>query len=107
MSETNEMQVQTDIKVFTLKEAAQIIRISSRTLHGYLLEGKLRGARIGTSWRITEEAIKEFLYGGAEILDVNRRAEHQGTAIMTPGSQLPHSGNNGGGRRKKASSDGR
>lgn len=49
------------IKVYTPEEAAQILKLSTRTIREYLRIGKITGAKIGKEWRITEEQIREFL----------------------------------------------
>lgn len=49
------------IKVYTPEEAAQILKLSTRTIREYLRTGKITGAKIGKEWRITEEQIREFL----------------------------------------------
>lgn len=94
-----------ELKVYTLEQAAAIVQVSQRTLRGYLQTGKLKGAKMGASWRILEESLREFLESGADIIEENRSPEKRGTPISARGSHLPHTGNNGGGRRKKSSSD--
>lgn len=49
------------IKVYTPEEAAQILKLSTRTIREYLRTGKITGAKIGKEWRITEEQIRKFL----------------------------------------------
>jgi excisionase family DNA binding protein len=52
----------TAMRVYTLKEAAEYLRIKEHTLMGYLQEGEVQGFKIGgKSWRITEEALDEFI----------------------------------------------
>jgi len=47
--------------VYTPEEVSEILKISVRTIREYLKQGKLKGSKIGTKWRITEEQLKEFL----------------------------------------------
>ena len=44
-----------DIKLYTLHEIQPILKVSYRTLQNYIKDGKLKGAKIGGKWRITEE----------------------------------------------------
>lgn len=105
LQEQQEAEIQTNIHVFTLAEAAKILKISDRTLRGYLQAGKLKGAKVGAAWRILEENLREFIENGADIIEGNRRADKQGTPLVAHGIHLPHRGNNGGGRRRKSRPD--
>ena len=49
------------MKVFSLKEAAELLRISERTLHRLLEKGEILAARVGTQWRFTELDIDVYL----------------------------------------------
>lgn len=62
-----------DLKVFTLEEAAAILKVNKRFLYPYLEAGKLKGAKIGRAWRITEEDLRDFISKGAPVMDANRR----------------------------------
>lgn len=61
------------VKVYTLAEAATILKVNKRFLYPYLEAGALKGAKIGRAWRISEDALRDFLSMGAPILDANRR----------------------------------
>lgn len=65
------------IKVYTLKEVAEIVKIKERTLYHYLKTGKLKGVKIGRRWRISEDNLKAFLNNGAPVLEANRRKASQ------------------------------
>ncbi|MFC6222701.1 helix-turn-helix domain-containing protein [Hymenobacter artigasi] len=49
----------------TVKEVADQLQVSEKTIHKYLNEGKLRGSNLGTcerpTWRISQLAIQNFL----------------------------------------------
>lgn len=49
------------MKIYTPEEAAQILKLNGQTIRRFLREGRLKGSKIGRTWRITEEQIKEFL----------------------------------------------
>ena len=53
-------------KVYTVDEAAKALRVSRNTVLRYLYAEQLKGAKIGKSWRISEQALLEFLETGTE-----------------------------------------
>lgn len=56
-----------ELKVYALDELAEILKVSRRSLYNFIKDGKLKGFKVGREWRITEEALKEFIEkGGAE-----------------------------------------
>lgn len=51
------------MKLFTLKEVAEILKCSERQIFRYIAEGKLTGSKQG-KWRFTEQDLKKFLENG-------------------------------------------
>ena len=49
------------MKVFSMKEAAELLRISERTLQRLLDKGEIHAARVGTQWRFTSLDIDVYL----------------------------------------------
>lgn len=49
------------IKLYNTKEAAEVLRISTRTLRKYVDDGKIEALRIGRGWRFTEKGINDFI----------------------------------------------
>lgn len=49
------------MEIYTIKEASKVLKLPQETLRKYLRQGILEGSKIGTSWRVTDEAIKQFL----------------------------------------------
>ncbi len=47
-------------KLLTLKETAQVLRVSERTIMRYLKSGKLKASKVG-QWRISQKDLEEFL----------------------------------------------
>ena len=47
-------------KYITVKEAADILSLHPRTATRLLISGKLKGAKIGKSWRIDEKDVHDF-----------------------------------------------
>ena len=67
----------TDIKVYTLDEVADILKVSRRTLYTYVKEGKLPAVKMGKYWRISQESLQAFISTGTTVSDANRRKENQ------------------------------
>ena len=44
--------------LFTVEEAAQILKVSEDTVRRWLRDGTLRGRKLGRVWRISEEEIR-------------------------------------------------
>jgi len=66
-----------DIRVYTLDEVAEILKVTKRTLYNYVKDKKLEAFKIGKYWRVTEDNLKSFLTIGSPVLDSNRRKENQ------------------------------
>ena len=59
---TNEKPLQ-KIRMYTLKEIVEISGVSYRTLQNYVKDGKIKAAKIGNKWRVTEDNLRAFLNG--------------------------------------------
>lgn len=49
---------------YNMKEVADILGISHRTVGKYRERGNLQGVRVGKEYLFTDEQIKDFLQGG-------------------------------------------
>ena len=67
----------TEIKVYTLDEVADILKVTKRTLYNYVKAGKLPAVKMGKYWRVSEESLQSFISTGTPILEENRRKENQ------------------------------
>jgi DNA binding domain protein, excisionase family len=56
----------TDIKVYTTEDALEILKVSQRTLYRYIKAGQIKAIKLGREYRITEEALREFLERGTD-----------------------------------------
>jgi len=55
-----------EIKVYTTEEAQEILKVTRRTLYRYIKAGQIKVVRLGREYRITEEALRDFLEHGTE-----------------------------------------
>ena len=62
-----------DIKVYTLDEVADILKVTKRTLYNYVKAGKLPAVKMGKYWIVSEESLQAFISTGAPIIEENRR----------------------------------
>ncbi len=49
------------ITVYTVKEAAAELQLSTNTIHKYIRNKKLKAQKVGKSWVITETSIRQYL----------------------------------------------
>lgn len=55
-----------DIKVYTTEEALEVLKVTKRTLYRYIKAGQIKAVRLGREYRITEDALRDFLEHGTE-----------------------------------------
>jgi excisionase family DNA binding protein len=48
-------------KFYTPEEIAERLKVSTKTVQAWLSKGQLKGFRAGKMWRVTREALEEFL----------------------------------------------
>ena len=56
-------------KFLTVEEASEVLQISPYTMRKYLKNGRVRGIKLGNSWRVPETALVE-LAEGADVTSV-------------------------------------
>ena len=49
------------IKIYKINDLIEILGVTRVTLIKYFREGKIRAFKVGNSWRITEEALMEYI----------------------------------------------
>ena len=49
--------------MLTLKEAAEVLDVSTRTLNRYIKDGKIKAYMVGSKWRFEKEEIERFIKG--------------------------------------------
>ncbi len=50
-----------DITIYSVKEISESLGITQVTIRGYIRQGKLRAKKIAGEWRITGDALIDFL----------------------------------------------
>ncbi|MDF9409553.1 helix-turn-helix domain-containing protein [Pelotomaculum isophthalicicum JI] len=51
------------MKVYTLDEVAEVLKLKKVTLYNYIRSGKLPAAKFGRDYRVTEEDLRVFIEG--------------------------------------------
>jgi excisionase family DNA binding protein len=59
-------------KLYTPEEVAERLRVSRRAVYQWLTMGKLVGMKAGQGWRITEEALLDFMMKQTSKRDSNK-----------------------------------
>lgn len=54
------------IDVYSLNEVADILQITRRTLYNWIKENKIQAFKVGKEWRISKEALREFMEHGTQ-----------------------------------------
>ena len=52
--------------IMTLKEAALMLRVTTRTLRDHATTGKVPGAKVGGGWRFSRALLMKHLEGGSD-----------------------------------------
>lgn len=68
-----------DIRVYTLDEVADILKLTKRTLYNYIKAGTLHAVKVGKYWRVSSEALQDFISTGTPVVDENRREARKGS----------------------------
>ena len=58
-----------DIKVYTVNDIMDLLKISRKTLYTYIKDEKIKGNKIGNKWIFTEQQVKDFIEGKTEKKD--------------------------------------
>lgn len=53
-----------DLKVYTIKDTAEILQVTTRSVYSYIKSGKLHAVKLGKEWRITQQDIEDLLKTG-------------------------------------------
>lgn len=69
---TEKLQSLDTFRLYTLTEVEPILGVSHRTLLDYVKTGKIKAAKIGGKWKVSEENLKAFI-NGEELQRYDRR----------------------------------
>lgn len=50
-----------DLKLYTIAEVAEILKVTERTVYNYVKDRTLKAAKIGKHWRIRASDFKAFI----------------------------------------------
>lgn len=53
-----------DIRLYDLKEASKIVKVTRQTLYNHIKAGKLKAVKIGQAYKITEANLKQYIEQG-------------------------------------------
>jgi predicted site-specific integrase-resolvase len=51
------------VKLYDVKEVADMLKSTEATIRVYFREGKLKGRKINGKWRVSEENLNRFING--------------------------------------------
>lgn len=52
-----------EIKIYTVSELSEILKMTPQTVRAYLKAGKIKGTKAGNKWVASDEAVRAFLRG--------------------------------------------
>jgi excisionase family DNA binding protein len=63
-------------RLLTLREAAEVLRLSTRTVREYLRRGEIEGRVIGGRWRFRRADLDAFFANAPREWDFSRKNSH-------------------------------
>ena len=74
---TNAVQADIGERLLTLKEAAEVLRLSTRTVREYVKRGEIRGKVIGNRWRFKRADLDAFFENAPSEWDFAGKGCHR------------------------------
>jgi excisionase family DNA binding protein len=68
--------------LYTIDEVAKTLMLNPRTIRRYIENGQLRGERVGGSWRVSEEALREMLKSPEIEGEFHKKISQKSESIM-------------------------
>jgi excisionase family DNA binding protein len=62
-----------DIRLHSLKELSEKLGVTKVTLRTYLREGKIKGRKMGITWYVTEESLREYFNAQRMIIRIRTK----------------------------------
>ena len=56
-----------DIKLYTLQEVANILKVSRQTIYNYVTKKQMRATKYGREYRVTDADLQEFIKNGRNL----------------------------------------
>jgi excisionase family DNA binding protein len=56
----------TDFKLYTIEEVSEILKVTPRTIYNFIKSRNLKAVKIGKYWRVSEQALHEFINSGTK-----------------------------------------
>ena len=53
--------ITTDLKLYTIDEITQILKVTQRTVYNYIKNGDLKAIKVGKYWRVKHGDLESFL----------------------------------------------
>jgi len=54
-------------ELYTIQQVMSRLQVADETVYRYIRSGKLKAIRVGGLWRVSKEALEEFLNGGEKL----------------------------------------
>jgi excisionase family DNA binding protein len=70
------MPLQADDRLYTIREAAEFLRFSTRTVREYLKRGEIKGKIIGKQWRFKRADLDAFFENAPSEWDFGGKNSH-------------------------------
>lgn len=64
LAREQEQREMEEMKLYTLREVEQILKVTQRTLYTYIQEGTLKATKIGKYWRVKHADLMDFVDNG-------------------------------------------
>lgn len=55
------------IRLYSLAELEKKLSVNKVTLRGYIKTGKLKGAKMGVRWMVSEDSLREYFSNGRVV----------------------------------------
>ena len=53
-----------NMKLYTLQEVADVLRVSRQTIYNYVTAKRLKATKLAKEYRVTEEDLQDFIKNG-------------------------------------------
>ncbi|MFW5500654.1 MULTISPECIES: helix-turn-helix domain-containing protein [unclassified Maridesulfovibrio] len=65
--------------LYTVREIADTLRIHPRTAYRLVQEGKIRGIKVGSQWRVPESSLLEYIESGLQAAPKKGKDDKKGS----------------------------